>query len=70
MRGIASAIVLALACLKDNVNAVMTEASYFYNAERPLVVAHRGSPGHFPEHSIAGYTDAYFGGADYIELDL
>ena len=51
-------------------DAVLTDASYFYDSERPLVVAHRGASGHFPEHSIAGYTDAYFGGADFIELDL
>jgi glycerophosphoryl diester phosphodiesterase len=26
--------------------------------------------GHFPEHTIAGYTDAWLMGADYVELDL
>ena len=35
-----------------------------------MVIAHRGSSGHFPEHSLGGYTDAYYGGTDFIELDL
>jgi len=48
----------------------MTDASYFYRTDRPLLISHRGSFGHFPEHSLGGYTDAYYGGADYIELDL
>lgn len=26
--------------------------------------------GHFPEHTIAGYTDAWLLGVDYVELDL
>lgn len=34
------------------------------------MIGHRGSFGHFPEHSIAGYTDAYLIGVDFVELDL
>lgn len=48
----------------------MTSAPYFYRNDRPLVVAHRGAFGHFPEESIASFTDAYYGGTDFIELDL
>jgi len=48
----------------------MTDASYFYRDDRPLIIAHRGSHGHFPEHSLGGYADAYYSGADFIELDL
>jgi glycerophosphoryl diester phosphodiesterase len=54
----------------QSADAKMTEAAYFYRKDRPMIVAHRGSFGHFPEHSIASYTDAYYGGTDYIEMDL
>ena len=51
--------------------ALISEAPWFYGADGwPLVVGHRGSLGHFPEHTIAGYTDAWLMGADYVELDL
>mgnify|MGYP002636861943 CR=1 FL=1 len=49
----------------------MTSASWFYSQDgKPLVVGHRGSLGHFPEHTIAGYTDAWLNGVDWVELDL
>lgn len=51
-------------------SAKMTNATYFYNTDRPVVVGHRGFQGHFPEHSKAGYEDAFFNGADWVELDL
>ena len=35
-----------------------------------MIISHRGSYGKFPEHSIGSYADAYYGGTDYIELDL
>lgn len=35
-----------------------------------MLIAHRGSHGHFPEHSLGGYADAYYSGADFIEIDL
>ena len=60
---------VALALL-GGVEALMTDAAYFYRTDRPMVVGHRGSFGHFPEHSLGGYEDAYFGGTDYIEMDL
>lgn len=34
------------------------------------MIAHRGSSGSFPEHSLGAYSDAYFGGADFIDVDL
>lgn len=37
---------------------------------RPIVIAHRGSSGTRPEHTIASYTAAIEAGADYIEPDL
>ncbi len=36
----------------------------------PIVIAHRGAPGHLPEHTLAGYALAIELGADYIEPDL
>jgi glycerophosphoryl diester phosphodiesterase len=36
----------------------------------PLVIAHRGAPGHRPEHTLAGYELAARMGADYLEPDL
>ena len=37
---------------------------------RPLVIGHRGTAGHLPEHTLAGYALAIELGADYIEPDL
>ena len=48
----------------------MSDAPYFYNQERPLVIAHRGSLGGFPEESLASFVDAYYDGADFLEMDL
>lgn len=41
-----------------------------YRAAKPLVIGHRGSAGHLPEHTLAGYALAIERGADYIEPDL
>ena len=65
-----TSIVAALALLGSTAYSKMTEAPYFYRSERPMVIAHRGAFGHFPEHSLGSYTDAYYGGADFIEMDL
>jgi len=40
------------------------------NAARPLIIAHRGSSGERPEHTLAAYELAIDQGADYIEPDL
>lgn len=37
---------------------------------RPIVIGHRGAPGHRPEHTLAGYELAIRMGADYVEPDL
>lgn len=37
---------------------------------KPLVIAHRGSAGYLPEHTLAGYASAIDNGADFIEPDL
>lgn len=36
----------------------------------PLVIAHRGASGYYPEHTIEGYRKAIELGADFIEPDL
>ncbi len=38
--------------------------------EPPLVIAHRGASGDFPEHTLAAYRAAIFQGADFVEPDL
>jgi len=39
-------------------------------AVRPLVIAHRGSSGVLPEHTIEAYKRAISDGADVIECDV
>ena len=39
-------------------------------AALPLVIGHRGAPGHRPDHTLEGYKLAIEMGADYIEPDL
>jgi glycerophosphoryl diester phosphodiesterase len=36
----------------------------------PIIIGHRGAPGHRPEHTLEGYRLAAEMGADYIEPDL
>jgi glycerophosphoryl diester phosphodiesterase len=36
----------------------------------PVVIAHRGAPGHLPEHTLESYRLAIALGADYVEPDL
>lgn len=38
--------------------------------QRPLVIGHRGTAGHLPEHTLESYALAIELGADYIEPDL
>jgi glycerophosphoryl diester phosphodiesterase len=38
--------------------------------QRPLVLGHRGSSAHRPEHTLASYAKAIADGADFIEPDL
>jgi glycerophosphoryl diester phosphodiesterase len=59
-----------MAVLLATTTSKLSSATFFYNKTRPLVLAHRGASGEFPEHSLGAYTSAYFYGADYVELDL
>lgn len=36
----------------------------------PLVIAHRGLPSRFPDHTLEGYAAAIDAGCDYVEPDL
>lgn len=38
--------------------------------DTPIVIGHRGAPGHRPEHTLAGYELAVRMGADFVEPDL
>jgi glycerophosphoryl diester phosphodiesterase len=37
---------------------------------RPLLIGHRGAPGHYPEHTRSGYLAALAMGADAVEPDI
>lgn len=39
-------------------------------SEDRVVIAHRGSPGYLPEHTLAGFAMAHASGADYLEPDV
>jgi glycerophosphoryl diester phosphodiesterase len=39
-------------------------------SQTPIIIAHRGASGYFPEHSAASYEAAIAMGADFIEPDL
>ena len=60
----------AAVMLVSEVHTLVTKASYFVNHTRPLILGHRGSPGLFPEHSHASYSNAYVENVDFVELDL
>ena len=51
-------------------NGLVSNATWFYNSDRPLVFGRKGSCGQFPEYSTGGYIDAYLNGADFIELTV
>jgi len=61
----------ALICLLIEVAVCLPLGpDWLYNRTRPLVIANGGSSGHFPEHSLAAYMDAYLSGADFIKLTV
>ena len=47
---------------------IFTNTVYSYGNK--LVIAHRGSSGYLPEHTLGSAVMAYASGADYLELDL
>ncbi len=42
----------------------------FRRVKRPLIIAHRGSPGRSKENTLAGFRAGLAAGADGVELDL
>lgn len=50
--------------------AKLTDVPYFYRDDRPMIVAHRGTYGYYPEHALGGYVEAYYNGCDFIEFDV
>lgn len=59
-------MVLAVAgCSNANGNKVMT-----LDGKPPIIIAHRGLSGEWPEHTLKAYRAAVDAGADYIEPDL
>lgn len=46
------------------------QASPFPAPTGPLIMGHRGTAGHLPEHTLASYRTAIRLGADYVEPDL
>ena len=62
----AASLVLTL----TNVLGYISRADYYYRTDRPLLIAHRGTYGYYPEHALGGYIEAYYAGADFIEFDV
>lgn len=61
----AASVALLQACGGDNAPLFKT-----LSGDAPLVMAHRGASGLFPEHTLEAYKAAIEQGADYIEPDL
>jgi glycerophosphoryl diester phosphodiesterase len=62
-----SAALSSAPALADNNNR---HGGWNSEKDRPLVIGHRGTAGHLPEHTLEGYALAIELGADYIEPDL
>ncbi|MDY6821819.1 MAG: glycerophosphodiester phosphodiesterase family protein [Deferribacterota bacterium] len=54
----------------DFLNQLFRDIGDNVNIVNFVVIAHRGSSGYAPEHTIAAYKKAIDMGADYIEIDL
>ena len=56
--------------LIGKIQSLVSNAPYLRNESRPLILAHRGDMGSFPEHTFAAYSSAYISGVDFVEIDL
>lgn len=65
-------LILILSCKSHDVSKSIssTQKQLTLSGEQAIVIAHRGTPGYLPEHTIEGYTNAIKMGADFIEPDL
>ena len=61
---------LALLALVASAVPATTAGAHGGSERQPLVIGHRGTAGHLPDHTLAGYALAIKLGADYIEPDL
>ena len=43
---------LILLYIINEVKSLKSSAEYFSNKNRPLILAHRGASGYFPEHTL------------------
>lgn len=59
------ALLLLAGCSGTDGKTVMT-----LDGDPPIIIAHRGLSGEWPEHTLAGYHAAIAAGADFIEPDL
>ena len=61
---------LAMAALTASCSAPAPTPQSAPLADNPIIIAHRGLSGEWPEHTLAGYQAAIDAGADFIEPDL
>jgi glycerophosphoryl diester phosphodiesterase len=61
-------ISLALLCAGCNIKEPLSVSQI--TVANPIIIAHRGLSGEYPEHTLAGYRAAIKAGADYVEPDL
>lgn len=62
--------VAASLLLLQDCSSLVSDASWFYNKERPLVFGHAGSTGEYPPYSYPSLTSAVLSGADFIEMTV
>ena len=67
---IAIAVTLLLTACGGGSDAPVTSQFKTLDGKQPMVIAHRGASGYFPEHTLEAYTLAIAMGADVIEPDL
>lgn len=60
------ALIASLGCTAQPDNTAWQTLS----GKAPIVIAHRGDSGSYPEHTLAGYQSAMDKGADFIEPDI
>jgi len=65
-----SIVVLLLISPAARIASSMSSDPQMKPSKRPLVIAHRGSSGVLPEHTVEAYERAVSDGADVIECDV
>lgn len=71
MRSASAVLMAALGLAASGSPGVAAERTFAtLDGKPPLIIGHRGAPGHLPEHTLESYRRAIALGADYIEPDL